>query len=174
MYLNLNEDRLKQQNAFETAREITQQPSTWLKSVKIIQALKPQIKAFLALAALDGEFDVVFLGAGTSEYVGNVLALALNPSHNFSLRSVSSTEMVMTPAQLHQPKQTHCVYFLWPQREFSGIVRCRSSRRSSLFKEPSFVHHLQQKTVNWLSWFPRLIMPWRSFYPMKLMIWVLR
>jgi tagatose-6-phosphate ketose/aldose isomerase len=109
MYLNLNEDRLKQQNAFETAREITQQPSTWLKSVKIIQTLKPQIKAFLAQAALDGEFDVVFLGAGTSEYVGNVLALALNPSHNFTLRSVSSTEMVMTPRSYINPNK-HTVF----------------------------------------------------------------
>ncbi len=109
MYLNLNEDRLKQQNAFETAREITQQPSTWLKSVKIVQALKPQIKAFLAQAALEGEFDVVFLGAGTSEYVGNVLALALNPSHKFTLRSVPSTEMVLTPRSYINPNK-HTVF----------------------------------------------------------------
>jgi len=112
MYLNLNEDRLKQQNAFETAREITQQPSTWLKSVKIIQALKPQLKAFLNNAAQDGEYDVVFLGAGTSEYVGNVLALALNPSQNFRLRSVPSTEMVLTPTSyINQTKHTLFISF---------------------------------------------------------------
>lgn len=52
------------------------------------------------------------MGAGTSEYVGNVLALALNSEHDFSLRSVATTDMVLAPLQfINQDKHTLFISF---------------------------------------------------------------
>ncbi len=112
MYLNISEDRLKQQNAFETAREISHQPITWLKTVKVIESVKIQLAQFLNKINNSGSYDVIFMGAGTSEYVGNVLALALNSEHDFSLRSVATTDMVSAPLQfINQNKHTLFISF---------------------------------------------------------------
>lgn len=97
MYLNYDDQQLRQALALETAKEITQQPSTWRKLVRIVTDLKPQLQGFLDQLGKPGEYDILLMGAGTSEYIGNALKDYLNPMTNFSLRSVATTDMVLSP-----------------------------------------------------------------------------
>lgn len=94
MYLNYDDQDLKSATAFETAREITQQPSTWLKTLKLVQEQKEALRNFLNKIGQIGTFDIVMMGAGTSEYIGNALLHYINPMTNFSARSIPTTDLV--------------------------------------------------------------------------------
>ncbi len=110
MILQLNENDLRKQNAYETAREITHQPSMWLKTWTLIKNQKQAIQSFLQ--GLGQDYDVVFLGAGTSEYVGNVLEPYFNKPMNFRLRSVPSTDMITQPDRyVHPTRPTLCISY---------------------------------------------------------------
>lgn len=102
MFLNIENDRLLKQNAYETAREITQQPSTWIKTLAIIKSQQYEIASFIENIGTSGSFDIVFMGAGTSEYIGNTLVSIMNPITKFSSRSVPTTDMVLDPEQYIQ------------------------------------------------------------------------
>ncbi len=110
MILQLNENDLRKQNAYETAREITHQPSMWLKTWTLINKQKGALKSFLK--GLGEDCDIVFLGAGTSEYVGNVLEPYFNKDFNFNLRSVPSTDMITEPDRyVHPTRPTLCISY---------------------------------------------------------------
>jgi len=110
MILQLNENDLRKQNAYETAREITHQPSMWLKTWTLIKNQKQAIQSFLQ--GLGQDYDIVFLGAGTSEYVGNALEPYFNKDMNFRLRSVPSTDMITEPSRyIHSTRPTLCISY---------------------------------------------------------------
>jgi len=110
MILQLNETDLRKQNAYETAREITHQPSMWLKTWALIKNQKTALEAFLK--NLGEDYDIVFLGAGTSEYVGNVLEPYFNKKFNFRLRSVPSTDMITEPDRyVHPSRPSLCISY---------------------------------------------------------------
>ena len=73
-----------------TATEITQQPSTWKKTVKQIKEDKENIKAFLDKVLSCDDYDIILTGAGTSEYVGNSVFPYLNDKYDFTLKSYLS------------------------------------------------------------------------------------
>lgn len=110
MLLQLNEADLRKQNAYETAREITHQPSMWLKVWDLIKNQKQILESFLK--GLGSDYDIVFLGAGTSEYVGNVLEPYFNKDFDFRLRSVPSTDMITEPDRyIHPTRPTLCISY---------------------------------------------------------------
>lgn len=73
MFLNIQDNVLKEMNAYNTAKEITQQPLTWIKTLNVIKENASKITNFLAQLGKKGSYDIVFMGAGTSEYIGNTL-----------------------------------------------------------------------------------------------------
>ena len=103
MYLNIDNELLHQHQAYETAREIVQQPSTWIKTFNLIKADQTHIETFLDHIGPIGSFDVIFMGAGTSEYIGNTLVPLINPLTGFSARSVPSTDMIIAPRDFINP-----------------------------------------------------------------------
>lgn len=97
--------------AFHTYREILQQPSVWSETLKIVQNHRDLL--WKELRAQVGEtFDVVFMGAGTSEYIGNALVPALSNHSSMFVRSVATTEMISSPFLYLRPQNpTLCVSF---------------------------------------------------------------
>ncbi len=97
MYLNIEEDLLRKNLAYHTAREISQQPFTWIETLNLVQSMKNKISDFLRELGRRGSYDIVFMGAGTSEYIGNTLVYYFNKISNFNARSVASTDMILNP-----------------------------------------------------------------------------
>lgn len=96
-YLGIDEEVLKNTNSYNTAFEICQQPDLWLKTVEKYESIKGEIKEFLKKINFSSEFDVLFTGAGTSEYVGNILEPMFNEKSNINFKSVASTDIVNNP-----------------------------------------------------------------------------
>lgn len=105
MYLNFEDDYLIKHLSFNTAKEITQQPSTWIKTLNIIQSRKNKINEFISQLGRKGTYDIVFMGAGTSEYIGNTLVQYFNKNNLFNTRSVPSTDMILNPELYVNPKK---------------------------------------------------------------------
>ena len=105
MYLNIDEDILIKNLSINTAKEITQQPSTWIKTLNIIQSKKTKINDFLSQLGRKGSYDIVFMGAGTSEYIGNTLVHYFNKNNQFNARSIPSTDMILNPELYVNPKK---------------------------------------------------------------------
>lgn len=99
-------------NGIWTAREIYQQPNTWKKTLKQIKEKKDEIKAFIDPLLEDPNLDIIFTGAGTSEYVGNALYSFINTCTGFRAKSYASTDLVETPENyLDKNRKTLLVSF---------------------------------------------------------------
>lgn len=94
MFFNYSEATLKQLDAFATAKEINQQPSTWLKTKKQYEANKAAFDAFIAPYVNDRNATIVFTGAGSSEFVGNTLMGSLKTKVKANLQSIPTTDLL--------------------------------------------------------------------------------
>ncbi|UNT96580.1 SIS domain-containing protein [Allobaculum mucilyticum] len=99
-------------NGTWTAKEIYQQPATWKKTLKQIKEKKDEIKAFIDPLLADPNLDIIFTGAGTSEYVGNALFSFINTCTGFRAKSYATTDLVETPENyLDKNRKTLLVSF---------------------------------------------------------------
>ena len=105
MLLTISEETLHTANAFNTAKEITQQPQTWEKTVQLVQSSKEVIHNYFNQIGELGSFDIVLMGAGTSEYIGNTLVHYLNKLSNYNARSIASTDMILNPEMYINPNR---------------------------------------------------------------------
>ena len=97
---------------FHTANEIAQQPETWLKTLDIVTSKRSEIEAFISQVTGQEDFDVIFTGAGTSEFVGNSLAPILQAAYGRNFKSVATTNIVVTPeVYVHPTRPTLLVSF---------------------------------------------------------------
>lgn len=95
-----------------TATEINQQPATWEKTIKQIEAEKEDIKAFISNVTKHDDYDIILTGAGTSEFVGNALYSYINKATNYKTKSFGTTDIVATPENyLSQSKPTLLISF---------------------------------------------------------------
>ena len=95
-----------------TAREISQQPRTWLETYDIVLNNRAEIKDFVQSVTSAEDFDVIFTGAGTSEFVGNSLQPLLVEKYDHKVRSIATTDIVASPLQfIHPTKPTLVVSF---------------------------------------------------------------
>ncbi len=95
-----------------TAREISQQPSTWFETYEIVLNHRDEIKDFISEVTSAEDFDIIFTGAGTSEFVGNSLAPLLVEKYNHKVHSIATTDIVASPRQfIHPTKPTLVVSF---------------------------------------------------------------
>ncbi len=96
-YFGKDVQSLEKDLAIFTAKEICQQPSTWIKTVNQVKNESSQIKAFIEQVTLQEDYRIVLVGAGTSEFVGNSLFSFLNTKYNGKVVSCASTDIVATP-----------------------------------------------------------------------------
>ena len=77
-FFGIDKETLEEKKSFNTAKEILQQPKLWKETLEIFRNSEKSLKEYFKKIGFGKEFDVVFTGAGTSEYVGNILEPLLN------------------------------------------------------------------------------------------------
>lgn len=100
MYLNIPQSTLAAQQALWTAKEIAQQPVTWRETANIVNA--SQIFSFIApliQRAQAGTLRIIFTGAGTSAFIGKVVAPILSQQLGCVVEAIASTDLVSNPNQ---------------------------------------------------------------------------
>ena len=109
---NLTDEKMKETSSTFTAHEIYQQPATWRKTCAQLAGCKDELQAFIDQVVKQDDFDIILVGAGTSEFVGNSLFQALNPKYNYKVKSYASTDIVPSPENfLSRTKPTLLVNF---------------------------------------------------------------
>ena len=77
-----------------TTREIHSQPALWQTLAQASVAEFDDIRQWITQLDIS---EVWFTGAGTSAFIGDILAAALNALSIYSMRSISSTDLVSAP-----------------------------------------------------------------------------
>ncbi|MEJ8735599.1 SIS domain-containing protein [Mediterraneibacter sp. ICN-202921] len=109
---DVTEEKMKETSSTFTLTEIYQQPATWEKTCKQIEAEKEEIQKFIDQVINCEDFDVILTGAGTSEFVGNALYPHLAGLLNHKAKSYGTTDIVATPeAYLSRTKPTLLISF---------------------------------------------------------------
>ncbi|MDO4643356.1 MAG: SIS domain-containing protein [Cardiobacteriaceae bacterium] len=93
-----------------TAREIQQQGHCWQQIPTLLANTDPELKKLLKKTLNDAHATLVYSGAGTSAYVGDILAPAIqhySPAHNLA---IASTDLVAQPAE-KVPHNAHGIIF---------------------------------------------------------------
>ncbi len=87
-----------------TYDEIMQQPRMWLKEYNLLKQESEAIRAFLN-GYLKAGYRVIFTGAGTSAYIGDVLEVAVANTPLHGARSVATTDLITHPAHYLRPDE---------------------------------------------------------------------
>lgn len=93
MYLDL--DYIEKNDAHNTYYEICQQAEKWREVYALYEQRKEKIEEFLARVGSD--VKIIFTGAGTSEYVGNILNEYLKSLGTYNFSSIATTDLVSCP-----------------------------------------------------------------------------
>ena len=103
---NLSTDELVSMGAEITTREIKQQPELWLEALETYLAKEKEIAAYLEELQNKHQFlKVIFTGAGTSAYVGEIITPYLNQVNDLSKREFhahATTDIVSNPNAYYQ------------------------------------------------------------------------
>lgn len=110
---NFTSEEQKKLSAAFTINEIFQQPNTWLSTIKQIKLIKDDLYLFLNKILKETNYDIIFCGAGSSEFVGNALFSSLNlVCNNYCFKSYATTDLVASPEYyLSKNKKTLLVSF---------------------------------------------------------------
>ena len=133
---NIDEKEMKKNSSIFTLKEIYQQPKTWLKTLKQINENKESIQYFINQVIKCDDFDVIFTGAGTSEFVGNALYSYLNKELNYKVKSYATTDIVSAPeVYISRNKPTLLISFgrSGNSPESIGAVEAASSVSNNLY-----------------------------------------
>ncbi len=111
---NFSDEKLNELKAFNTVREIESQPSLWLEAFDLYKKQERDINCFLnELKNKYGKVKIIFTGAGTSAYVGDVLFPHLKKleDDNFNFEAIATTDIVSNPRDYLQDIPTLLVSF---------------------------------------------------------------
>lgn len=108
----LSDDELKAKGAEYTAKEMCQQPDAWEETIGILQKNAAKINDFIKPLLARKDVRIVFTGAGTSAYAGDIAAPYLREQAGLEAFSFATTDIVATPHQfLVKDKPTVLVSF---------------------------------------------------------------
>lgn len=98
----------------DTYREIKQQPSVWRKTFNIIKNKETEFQRFMDDIEQNRDtpkLKVIFTGAGSSAYVGDIVRMAVNPEKflQWDFESVPTTHFVTNPEVYIDDKTTYVV-----------------------------------------------------------------
>ncbi|MEL6116146.1 SIS domain-containing protein [Photobacterium sp. SP02] len=99
MYLGYSIQALQAAGGEATAREISQQPQSWKKTLAILSEQHSQISAFLAPLMNQPELRIVLTGAGTSAFAGRALAPYLSGQTRRRFDAIATTDIVTDPSE---------------------------------------------------------------------------
>jgi tagatose-6-phosphate ketose/aldose isomerase len=105
--VNLPEQDKEALGTTATAREIAQQPTTWKETRRIFEGHADRLRTFLEAAGVAGPLElrptVVLTGAGTSDYIGQVLTLLLRTEWGCETQAIASTDLLANMAEYIVP-----------------------------------------------------------------------
>lgn len=104
MLLDVN--KLEEKDFKNTYTEIFAQADTWEEVYGLYEERKSEIEKFLS--NFDKDTKVIFTGAGTSEYVGNIACEYLKTHGDLEFESIATTDLVSAP-YLHFKKDVKTV-----------------------------------------------------------------
>ncbi len=93
----LDEGQLKKLGAYHTAVEISGQPQLWLKTYLYLFNIRHSLQKFLEPILSKPDLQVIFTGAGTSAYIGDVLQSVFQKNTGLVARSIATTDVVTHP-----------------------------------------------------------------------------
>ncbi len=82
-----------------TYKEILQQPIVWKKEFNSLLENKGKINAFVSKHFDSPDSEIVFTGAGTSSFIGDILSVLYTERGYRNCRSVSTTDILTHPKQ---------------------------------------------------------------------------
>jgi tagatose-6-phosphate ketose/aldose isomerase len=80
-----------------THREISQQPRAWLRAAADLRDRRAELDRFLLPLLEDPMLRIVLVGAGTSAFVGEIVAPTLVRSGGFRVDAIATTDIVADP-----------------------------------------------------------------------------
>jgi tagatose-6-phosphate ketose/aldose isomerase len=95
-YLGITQAELEAAGGYWTAREIAQQPAAWTEVEGLMQRDAAALRDFLEPLLRRPEVRIVLTGAGTSAFIGECLAPALN-RNGLCAQALSTTDLVAAP-----------------------------------------------------------------------------
>ena len=95
--LTLDISQLRDLGGACTAQEIAQQPALWPHTFMQIEAVREDIDAFLAPLLAKESLRIIFTGAGTSAFIGQIIASYLTRQTGRRFETISSTSLVACP-----------------------------------------------------------------------------
>ena len=94
-----------------THREIFQQPEMWRETYHRILDKKKEISSFLSTYYSD-EVTIIFTGAGTSSFIGNILTFMLPKYNIYNIKSVPTTDITTHPNAIFQKDKKYILVSL--------------------------------------------------------------
>jgi tagatose-6-phosphate ketose/aldose isomerase len=103
-----------------TPREIAQQPETWRKTVLFFETQRERFQGFLEQMGVTGPLEkrpiVMLIGAGTSDFIGESLALLIRQRWGCEASAVASTDLLTNLSEYVIPGRR----YLWISFSRSG------------------------------------------------------
>ncbi|KAA8729943.1 SIS domain-containing protein [Ewingella americana] len=86
-----------------TEKEIRQQPGCWIKSLKNIESQRIEIDNFLTPLLQKPDLQIILTGAGTSAFIGDIIAPWLSRQTDKNFVAVPTTDLVTNPVDYLSP-----------------------------------------------------------------------
>jgi len=102
-FLELDETALARAGALWTAREIAQQPASWLRTQELLDSNAAKISGFLAPLLVRRDLRIILTGAGSSAFIGECLAPLLLERLGRRVEAIATTDLLSGPRQYFQP-----------------------------------------------------------------------
>lgn len=94
---NLNSTELEEKGAKNTITEILQQPKMWKETLEISLSIYDKFQNLLKKHLRKEDAQIIFTGAGSSEYVGNSIVPHLKEKYGNKIQSIATTDLVSSP-----------------------------------------------------------------------------
>ena len=98
-YLELEESALNRDGALWTAREIAQQPESWIRTQELLRQRAAAIAGFLAPLLAQPDLRIILTGAGSSAFIGECLAPLLMQKLGRRVEAIATTDLLSGPHQ---------------------------------------------------------------------------
>lgn len=92
-------------------KEIFQQPAMWREIYKRISGKEKEISSFLS-TYYDNDVTIIFTGAGTSSFIGNILMFMLPKYNIYNIKSVSTTDITTHASVIFQKEKRYILVSL--------------------------------------------------------------
>jgi tagatose-6-phosphate ketose/aldose isomerase len=96
-YLDYKAEELEKIGGIYTAKEINNQPNLWDETYNRVTSEKGNIHHFLGKFKNEKQLNVILVGAGTSAFIGEILAGSFQQKFNTSCRAVGTTDILTHP-----------------------------------------------------------------------------